>query len=172
MADLLPNPIISTPSVEDILFLVLNLRQTDSEETFGTLPLLDGSEVEHLVDQIFASSRAALFCEMYSSPSDGKPFAIAFINRATQTSAYFNFICTDGVYRHFRWLTAEVQSRLPGVMEANGLDRVECRARAIQSHIRWLEMIGARLECAVPGFSRHSFAQLAWVRGSDHVLFQ
>lgn len=161
-ASLLKPPVISSPTAEDVLFLILNLRKSDQEETFGTLLLDPNDPVGYLADTVFASAQAALACELYSDPATGKPFAIAFISRSTLTSAHFNFLCTDFVGVHMRWITAQVRGRLSGVMAEHRLERVECRARNLLPHIKWLQSIGASFECLVPGFSTYDFAQLAW----------
>lgn len=162
------DPLVSVPTRDDVLYLVVNLRQSDREETFDTLVLDPADPVEYLADLVFSAADAALECELYSDPDTGKPFALMFINRASLTSAHFNFLCTPEVERHMGWLTRQALTRIDGTMSWHRLRRIECRARNIRSHVKWLQVLGARLECEVPGFSQHEFAQLAWVNGGSN----
>lgn len=162
MTGLQPEPVVSMPTQADIMYIVLGLRETEREETFDTLLLDPADPVEHLAAAIEEGCQNSIFCELYSDPGSGRPFALAFMTRTTLTCATYNFLCTPDALYQMRWLAEQAHSRRIATMRRIGLLRVEARARDIASHVRWLEKTGATIECRIPGYSRHAFVQAAW----------
>jgi hypothetical protein len=152
---------IDRASKDDIAYVVRRMRPEDEREVFGARWTNDR---EHLIAEMQAVDGNG-FTRFSSVRRHGVPRPVALIGimLVAPHVGQANLIATPEwplvVKDLSRCLRDDV---IPDCARA-GMTRVELRALASWTqNCAWLEWLGAKRECLVPGFGREPYVQYAW----------
>jgi hypothetical protein len=147
---------------DDVEYVVLRMRREDAEEIFSARFSKDrfglAAEIVQATEQF-----APLWAVAHRDHP--RPVALIGILLTSPGVGQANLIATPEWPKIATDVTRLIRDRLiPRCLEA-GLTRVELRALSSwTANCRWIERLGAKLECLCQGFAPAPYAQYAWTK--------
>jgi len=148
----------------DIDYVVRRMRPEDEREVYGARWSADPTS---LASEIWHGATEGRYCCLYTLASayHPRPVAIAGVYLSAPHVGWAHLIATPEWPKIATDATRFIRDRMIPQLHDAGMRRVELRAlKSWSANCRWLQKLGAVLECECAGLGAEPYLQFAWTR--------